>query len=105
MMDAPPYTREESYYSAFLPTFAVIAGFGMLLGLGFIVIRHGANLNPVGLVVGLGSAFGLAVAFTALAIPCYPVYISATGLRSYNVWGVYRSASWDQIASIGSFNL
>src|SRR5262245_25441182 len=105
MMDRPPDTPEEPFYSAALPVFAVMAGFGTLLCLIVIVLREGLRIDPIGLVFGVGGGLVTGLILTLVTIPYFPVYVSATGLRTYNVWGLYRLATWDQIASVGRFNL
>lgn len=103
---------QETYRSAFLPVLAVIAGFGIPLGVVGVLVgwflafaQHGAGyLNPIGLVFALGGAIGFSVIGTVVVVFCFPVYLGREGVRCCGFWGTYHTVHWDEIRMIRRLN-
>lgn len=41
----------------------------------------------------------------AIAVACFPVYVSSDGIRCYDFYGFYRTVPWDSVALITQTNL
>jgi hypothetical protein len=94
----------ESFRSSFWLVFAVVMALGLLIALAMIVVMHGLNLDPIGLLIGLAAAEVTGVVFTLLAVFYYKVYVGPEGVRCYNFWGLYRTVAWDDFAAIRPVN-
>jgi hypothetical protein len=50
---------------------------------------------------GATAALALVCGVFALAILCFPVYVSPEGIRCYNFFGLYRTLPWHAVTRIG----
>ena len=96
---------QEVFRSAFWPFYLFALGLGLLLGISSILLDFGGTPKLPDLVSAAGVAALVGAALTAIAVRIFPVYISPSGLRSYTVWGWYRSVEWREIQRVGSLNL
>jgi hypothetical protein len=96
----------EAYYMAFLPTFAFIMGYALLVGAAFVavLVLGGHQLTVVAILCGCASGLVVATVLTLVAIACYPVYLGPAGIRSFNFWGMYTTAAWHEVASTRRLN-
>jgi hypothetical protein len=95
----------EQFRSAFLPTCATTVIAGSAGALAAILIRHWPDVNLIALAVGLAFGAVAGAVFTYVAVIWFPVYIGPSGIRSYNVWGLYRTVPWADVTGTGRLNI
>jgi len=61
---------------------------------------EGILLAAVAFLAAAGMAYALMAGLLWLAIRAFPVHVHRSGLRSYNLAGVYTSMSWSEMSSV-----
>lgn len=95
----------ERFYMAFWPMFFLIFIWGTAIGASLIFIEHGMRTNLFALAFASGFAALVTALLTALIRRLYPVSLSATEIRSSNLWGINKSVPWTDIERVSSLNL
>jgi hypothetical protein len=88
-------TYRSSFWTLWRWTTACCGLIGALV-YGFCLLSGGppqVAFPTAGLSLVLGTLF-------AVAVVCFPVYLSPEGLRCYNYWGLYRSIAWLEVGQI-----
>ncbi|QEL17526.1 hypothetical protein [Limnoglobus roseus] len=73
-----------------------VLGFG---GIGLALMKGSGSAVAAAILITIGVTLLLGVLFS-LTVWLMPVYVSASGVRSYNGFGVYRTLTWDEMAEV-----
>jgi hypothetical protein len=94
---------KKAYRAEFWPVFlhVFVAGVGGTIGSSIARGRLSTSYLLTGILVGVV----FSSIFTLIANACFPVYISPSGIRSYNSHGWYSHIAWSDITSVKKFNI
>jgi hypothetical protein len=93
----------KKYYSDFLAVFRMLC-FSIIGGAVASQIMR-MSFSPIVFLVTVivGALFAALISF--LLILCWPVYLTPTGIKSYTLWGLYRTFAWSEITKIEHFDM
>jgi len=98
-------SEAERFRVAFWPTYFLVLIWGLGIGVLLIFIDEGISINLPALAFAIGFCALTTIVLTALIRHFYPVSLSASEIRSSNLWGINKSVPWTDIERVGSLNL